>query len=171
MSDHGVLFLTLAEIGGVFVGFGALIAATRRAEFERAQLERIRAVVTIGLVVVVASLVPIGLGSYGLGDRPLWFISSLVFLILQWSVILLSLRSRGARTVLADTTRASPLTAAFFWLALELPVQVPLILTLFGRFPAREPAFYTTSLVFNLFQAAFILAQVVTTQSGPENRP
>jgi len=47
------LFLAIAEIAGVFVGFGALISFTRRAEIEAEQLGQIRAVVTIGLVVIV----------------------------------------------------------------------------------------------------------------------
>ena len=56
------LFVAIAEIAGVFVGFGALISVTRGAEIEASVLGRIRAVVTIGLLVVVAALVPVGLG-------------------------------------------------------------------------------------------------------------
>ena len=41
-----VLFVTIAEIAGVFVGFAALIAVTRRCEIDASQLGQIRAVVT-----------------------------------------------------------------------------------------------------------------------------
>ena len=61
----------MAEIAGVFVGFGALIALTRREEVELSQLGRIRAVVTIGLMVIVAPLIHVILSSYGLDGHPL----------------------------------------------------------------------------------------------------
>jgi hypothetical protein len=57
--------------------------------------------------------------------------------------------------------------AAFFWLLLELPIQVPLVLTLLGLFPDLEPAFYTTALVFHLFEAAYVLARLVYWQASP----
>jgi hypothetical protein len=58
MTEDAVLFITIAEIAGVFVGFAALISVTRRSEIQPAQLGQMRAVVTIGLVVVVAALIP-----------------------------------------------------------------------------------------------------------------
>ncbi|MEJ2265933.1 MAG: hypothetical protein P8X95_21005, partial [Anaerolineales bacterium] len=60
------LFIAMAEIAGVFVGFGALISVTQHSEIEAGQLGQIRAVVTIGLVVMVAALIPIGLDRYHL---------------------------------------------------------------------------------------------------------
>ena len=65
------LFAAIAQIAGVFVGFGALISVTRRNEIEASQLSQIRAVVTIGLVVIVASLIPVGLGRYGVTGHDL----------------------------------------------------------------------------------------------------
>lgn len=160
------LFLTLAQIAGVFVGFGALISFTRRTETEAAQLGQLRAVVTIGLVVVVAALLPVGLSRYGVSGHSLWFTCSLVFLVLGWAVIILSLRRPENRQVMISQTRASPAMAVFFWLLLELPIQVPLLLALLGLYPDLEPAFYTTALVFNLFQAAFVLARLVYWQAS-----
>ena len=151
----------MAEIAGVFVGFGALISVTRRAEIEAEQLGHIRAVVTIGLVVLVAGLIPVGLDRYGVTGRSLWFISSLVFLVLSWGVNLLSLRRAENRQLVIAQLRSRPWSAAFFWLLLELPVQVPLFLALFGVRPELDPAFYLTALLFNLFEAAFVLAQLV----------
>ena len=51
--------------------------------------------------------------------------------------------------------------AAFFWILLEIPIQLPLLLVLLGLWPQQDMALYTTSLVFNLFQAAYVLAQLV----------
>jgi len=161
------LFVAIAEIAGVFVGFGALIGVTRRTEIEMSQLGRIRAVVTIGLTVVVAALVPVVLGGYGIAGHGLWFASSLIFLVLNGAVIVLSLRRPENRTLMAGQARANPATAAFFWLLLEIPVQAPLVLVLTGLWPNLEPAFYTTSLVFSLFEAAYVLAQLVYAEISP----
>ena len=157
-------FVAIAEIAGVFVGFGALISVTRRTKFEVSQIGRIRAVVTIGLMVIVAALIPVVLNSYGLSGHNLWFASSLLFLILNLAVIFLSLLRPENRVLMATQSRANPLMAVFFWLLLEIPVQAPLILVLVGLWQDLEPAFYTTALVFNLFEAAYVLAQLVYAQ-------
>ncbi|MFW9785727.1 MAG: hypothetical protein ACFFFB_25815 [Candidatus Heimdallarchaeota archaeon] len=60
--------------------------------------------------------------------------------------------------------RSSPVTTVFFFLLLEIPLQVPLILVMIGLYPDLEPALYTTALFFNLFEAAVVLAQLVYLQ-------
>ncbi|MCB0912845.1 MAG: hypothetical protein KDB60_14630 [Propionibacteriaceae bacterium] len=164
MSQYADLFVAIAEIAGVFVGFAALIGVARRGDVTTAQLGQIRAVVSLGLVVVVAALVPVGLGLYGLPDRALWTISGLIFLALVWTVIILSLRARENRQLVVSQARTSPVAAAFFWVLLELPIQVPLLLAILGIFPGLGPAFYLTALAFNLFEAAFVLALLVYAQ-------
>jgi hypothetical protein len=161
------LFVAIAEIAGVFVGFGALISVSRRDEIDAAYLGQIRAVVTIGLVVIVAALVPVALSHYDLPDRALWFISSMIFLLISWTVIVLSLRRPENRAMVVDQARTTPYRAIFFWVLLELPVQLPLILSVLGVRPDLQPAFYLTALVFNLFEAAFVLAQFVYQQVSP----
>lgn len=59
MAIDPPLFIAIAEIAGVFVGFGALISITRRSEVDPARLGAIRAVVIAGLTVVVAALIPV----------------------------------------------------------------------------------------------------------------
>jgi hypothetical protein len=76
------------------------------------------------------------------------------------------LRSREAREHLFAEAKSSPVAATFFWLCLEIPIQLPLVLVLLGSFPDLEPAFYTTALVINLVEAAFVLAQVVFSQAA-----
>jgi hypothetical protein len=163
------LFVAIAEIAGVFVGFGALISVTRRNEIEVSQLGQLRAVVTIGLVVIVAALIPVGLGRFGLIGHDLWFWCSLIFFLLNWVVIIFSLRKAENRQLTLTRTRANPVSAVFFWLLLEVPLQVPLVLTLLGLYSDLEPAFYTTALVLNLFEAAFVLAQLVYSQVSTTN--
>lgn len=160
------LFIALAEIAGVFVGFGALISVTRRDEVGTVQLGQIRAVVTIGLMVMVASLIPVGLDRYHLSGRGLWLIASLLFLCINWAVIFISLRRPENRQLMIAQGRSSPIKALFFWILLEIPVQIPLLLAALGLRPDLDPAFYLTALLFNLFEAAFVLAQLVYSQES-----
>jgi hypothetical protein len=162
------LYVALAEIGGVFVGFGALISITRGDDAPTERLARIRAAVTIGLVVIVAALLPLIISRYDLSEEATWRISSLVFLLLSWSVIALAVRSRGNRSMIRAEAMRNPRSSAFFWLALELPIQVPLILAVLGVAPQLSEAFYATALVFNLFQAAFVMAQFVYGRTDPD---
>ena len=160
-----VLFVTIAEIAGVFVGFAALISVTRRAEIDVTQLGQIRAVVTIGLMVVVAALIPVAFSAYDLTGHGLWVVVSLVYLVLNWTVIVVALRRPENRRLAAAQARTTPVTAVFFWL-LEIPIQVPLLLVILGINRDLDAAFYLTALVFHLFEAALILAQLVYSQVG-----
>jgi hypothetical protein len=63
--------------------------------------------------------------------------------------------------------RTSPVISALFWLSLEVPFHILLIITLLGLFPQLEPAFYTTALLIYLFQAVFALVQLVYSQVEP----
>jgi hypothetical protein len=164
MVEDPNLLTAIAEIAGVFVGFGALISVTRRSEIDSAQLSQIRAVVTIGLVVMVAALIPVGLSRYGAEGHTLWLLCSITFLVLIWAVTIFSLRSPDNRRLAVARARDNPIMAAFFWILLEIPMQAPLVLVVFGAAPELESAFYVTALVLNLFQAAFVLAQFVYSQ-------
>ncbi|UCD96981.1 MAG: hypothetical protein JSV35_02720, partial [Candidatus Bathyarchaeota archaeon] len=156
MTQDVELFIAIAEIAGVFVGFGALISLTRQNAIEFSQLGRLRGVVSIGLIVIVAALIPVGLSRYGVTDHDLWLGCSLIFLFLVWSTSILSLRKSEYRDLLTQQSRESPFTSMFFWILLEAPIHVSLILTVIGIYPDLEPAFYTTALLFHLFEAAFI---------------
>ena len=153
--------MALAEIAGVFVGFGALIGVTRRSEIGPTQLGQIQWVVTSGLLVIAAALLPVVLVRYGVTGHNLWSVCSLIVLLLIWFLLGFALRKVEAREQLIAEARANPMAAAFLWLLLELPIQVPLVLAVLGLYPDLEPAFYTTALVFNLFEAAFVLGRLV----------
>ena len=165
MVEGVALFVTIAEIAGVFVGFAALISVTRRSEIEAPQLAQIQAVVTSGLLVVVAALVPVGLTFYNVTGHGLWVAASVIYLALNWMVILFALQRSANREQARAQARQSPIGAAFFWM-MELAIQVPLLLIIFGVNSDLDVAFYMTALVFHLFEAAFILAQLVYAQAG-----
>jgi hypothetical protein len=155
------LFIALAEIAGIFVGFGALISITRKNAIEFSQLGRLRGVVSIGLVVIVTSLIPVGISRYGVTGHNLWLICSIIFLFLMWTMSLMSLRKRKYRELLVNQSRENPFMNLFFWVFLEAPIHVSLILVVLGIYPEFEPALYTTALLFNLFEAIFVLVQIV----------
>lgn len=160
------LFIALAGVAGVFVGFGALISAGPETGRSGAQLGRIRTSVTNGLVVIVAALIPVTLARYQLSGHALWLASSLIFLVISWMVIVTALRRAEFRELALSQVRSRPIQSGFFWVMLELPVQVPLLMTVLGINPDLEPAYYLTALVFNLFQAAFVLTQFVYAQEA-----
>ena len=163
MFEDVRLFVSIAGIAGVFVGFAALIAVTRRSEINASQLGQIQAVVTNGLLVVVAALVPVGVNAYGVTGHGLWLSSALVYLALNWIVIVSALRMPENRELAGAQARATPITAGFFWL-LEIGVQLPLVLVIVGLNREFDVAFYLTALLLHLFEAAFILTQLVYTQ-------
>lgn len=161
------LFVAIAEIAGVFVGFGALISVTRPNAIEATQLARIRGLVTVGLTIIVAALIPVALNLYGVTDHILWFMSSFIFYSLNWFVIILSFRDPVNRELMKTEMKIRPAISVLFWVLLEVPLHVLLILTMLGLFLHLEPAFYTTALLFYLFQAAFALVQLVHSQAEP----
>jgi hypothetical protein len=159
------IFLSIAEIAGVFVGFGALISfSPDRAVEARAPL---RTVVTIGLVVLVAALLPVALARYGLTDRALWGWSSGGFLFVIWLAILVPLLDTEQRTWMKADAKANPALTMFLLAFLELPIQVPLALVVLGVVTTLASAFYVTALVLNLFEAALVLARLVFARSEP----
>ncbi len=171
MGDAMDLLIVLAEMAGIFVGFGALISVSSRSEIASSQLGLVRAMVTIGLIVIIASLVPVGLARYGIAGHDLWFLSSLVFLVLNWTINILSLRQPENRQLMISQARDNPLRSAFFWLLLEIPMQLPLVLIVLGINTELDEAFYITSIILNLLQAAFVMAQFVYShpvQTGEE---
>ena len=159
MVQNVEIFIGIAHIAGIFVGFEALISVTHRKE-----VGRIRSVVTIGLMVIIASLLPIGFDSYGISGHYLWFWCSLIFFILNLVISILSLRNPDNRVALKSQMRSNPFMTILFFLLFEIPLQVPLILAILGLFPDLEYAFYLTALLFSLFEAAFVLAQLVYVQ-------
>jgi hypothetical protein len=166
--DHDAdLFLSIAEIAGVFVGFGALISFSRDRTMEARAL---RMVVTIGLVVLVAALLPVWLARYALTERALWAWSSGAFLLIIWVAILGPLLDPSQRAWMKAESRAHPVFMTLFLVALEIPIQVPLVLVILGVAPTLSPAFYVTALVLNLIEAAVLLARIAFTrvsQPGP----
>lgn len=160
MPEDSELFVSLAEIAGVFIGFGALIGFTRRPDVAAVDRHRINTVVLVGLLVVAAALVPVCLARYSLEPTTTWRVSSFIFLVLIWAVILAPFRDSSDRRLLFSQARPEPIGLVFL-LCLEIAVQGPLVFVLLGLFPTASAALYTTALVINLLQVSFMLSRLV----------
>ena len=151
------LFVALAGIAGVFVGFGALIGATAGQD----EQWLVRNVVNQALMVIVIALVPVVLGRYGLADHALWLGASVIALVIDWAVILLLHSRREHMAFQVLRTRAQRVVLSATLLVLEIPSQVALLLVILGSVPELEPALYLTTVVLWLFQAAVLLVMLV----------
>ena len=87
------LLIPLAEIAGVFVGFGALIAVRAGGAGEPQEVAPMRLVVGMGMLAIIAALTPVTLGRYDLGDHEVLVLSSVLVVVVWWVVNFAHLRS------------------------------------------------------------------------------
>jgi hypothetical protein len=157
------LLVALAGIAGVFVGFGALISGTSGPN----DLWLVRSIVTQGLMVIAAALVPVLIASYGVAGHQLWVVCALAVLALDWAVIVFmhSRREYMAFQVLQGRGTRAAIGSAM--LLLEVPFQGALILIVLGLFPDVDQALYLTAVIVALFQAAVLLVILVYARGRP----
>lgn len=162
------LFFAIAQIAGIFVGFGALISFTRDREVSSYEIFMLRAVVVAGLFIMIGALLPLGINAYGIGETLLWQISGGCLFVLNLASIYFQFAPGTIRETYGKTARANPMGATFFWLILEGTSQVLLILLILGFYSQFARAFYSSVLIINLFQAAYILSSLVFTPHGSD---
>ncbi len=150
------LLLSLAEIAGVFLGFGALISIRSAGTSDAYELTYIRGVVSMGTYVIVAALVPVTLGYYGITGHELWLLSSLVFVAVFWGTFAVEVvRVPESRVVGLATPWARRVVSGLLY----VPMNVALVLVVLGLFPDQEPALYLTALgLLLVFAASFLLS-------------
>jgi len=160
------LFLSLAGIAGVFVGFGALIAVRSGGPSEPEEVAPMRAVVGMGMLTVVAALAPVTLGRYGLTDHQVWALSSALALVGILGFIALSARTPEYRENWATGVAATRWTpgevvgTAATVLYMFALVLAPIILML-GLASDLEAALYFTYVVLILLGAGWTLLWLV----------
>jgi hypothetical protein len=148
------LFLSLAEIAGVFLGFGALIGVRSASTSDAFELTSIREVVVMGTQVIVVTLVPVTLSHYGITGHEVWLLSSLVFLAVYWGTFAVEIvRVPETRTLAAATPGARRAVS----MLLFVPLNVALVLIALGLFPDQEPALYLTAVALLVVLAASFL--------------
>ncbi len=166
------LLIPLAEIAGVFVAFGALIASRSAGTADLFDVGGVLLVMTQGAAVIITALTPLAISRYGVDGHGLWLASSILFLVVFFgSDELLKRLSPERRAMLAAwplRTRARmEIVAAIVW----GPMIIGLIVIVLGLLPDQEPALYFTAVALNLVMAILILLVVVTGQARPKAAP
>ena len=146
-------FVGLASIAGIFVGFAALITASD----DEDSPVLIKGIVNIGMLTLAGALIPILLAKFGMGEALLWRLAGGAFFTIIW----FSLLHPTTRKFLVIQFRLDLRAALFFWIFIEIPIQLPLVFSILGILPSYHEAFYTTSIVLNLIQAGYLLVQFV----------
>ncbi len=161
------LFLSLAEIAGVFVGFGALISIRSAGTSEAHEVTYIRSVVSLGIWVVVVALAPVIIGQYGVGTHELWLVCSLLGLVLYLGMWLVNERTTESRDLGASYSRAEMIGVVASNLTFTLLVIAALGVIVLGVFPDQERALYLTAVALVLSFGAFTLLLLVLSQRRP----
>jgi hypothetical protein len=163
------LYLSLAGIAGVFVGFGALIAIRGGGPTEDYDVASVGMVVWGGITVIFVALVPVTLSRFDLSGHALWLACSLIALVLFWIgnevVGRVSRELRALKTMYPRRTRWwMELVGMAFW----APMTVALVAIILGLLPDQEPALYFASVVLLLLMDAWLLLLLVFSVGRPE---
>jgi hypothetical protein len=156
------LFLSLAEIAGVFVGFGALIAVRSGSTMQAGEINDVRWVVTTAIWVVIAALAPIVVSSFGPTGHDLWLgcsLLALAFLVVMTAVFALTPENRAELADhLANTPRALIVAVMVptFWAPFVLVIAALVVVAL-GLFPDQERALYLMAVALGLLMSALML--------------
>jgi hypothetical protein len=95
------LFVGLAGIAGVFVGFGALIAV-RSGGASADEVGYMRGVVGFGLLTIVAALAPVAVSRYAVTEHLVWAASSVLALVGLVAFTVVQARTREYRANLTS---------------------------------------------------------------------
>jgi hypothetical protein len=158
------LFLALAEIAGIFVGFGALIALRSGATADPAEVMFVGMVVWMGVQTVAGALAPVAISRFGVTGHALWVACSVIVLALFWIGDALVMRlSPERRAILAAMPRKDRARQELVGVPFWVPMNVALVLVVLGVLPDQEAALYFAALVLLLlFDAGMVLLLVIT---------
>lgn len=154
---------TLAQIAGVFVGFGALISVRRGNQTRPIELTFIRGVVWTGLLVIVAALLPVALDPF-IDPDALWRLCGFLTLAVYWGMVLLNNLTPEHRRLMAAYRRRHLVWLVVVGVLLDLPMTVALGVLVLGLRPDLEAALYAVGIVSILFEASFYLLYLVYTE-------
>jgi hypothetical protein len=163
------LFIELAGIAGVFVGFGALIAVRSGGPTEAGVVTGIRWLVSVAMWVVVAALAPVIVSRYDLAGHEIWLVCSLVALAMWVGITVVTGRSPEYRQDVAATSRARFIGEEAVGALLFVPMLAALVVVVLGLIPDQEPALYFTAVSLGLFISVFMLLALVFAQRPAES--
>jgi hypothetical protein len=157
------LFLSLAEIAGVFVGFGALIALRSNGSTDPIDVMVIGMVVWVAIAVVIIAFAPVALSRFGVTGHALWLACSVIALLVFFagdSVVTRASRERRAFIAEAPMRRrwkGELAVGAVTW----IPAIVALGLVILGVLPEQEAALYFLAAALFLLLCAILLLMIV----------
>ncbi|HEX8940421.1 MAG TPA: hypothetical protein VF763_09670 [Candidatus Limnocylindrales bacterium] len=161
------LFMELAGIAGVFVGFGALIAVRGGGASDAFEVAWMRGVVSLGLLAVLAALAPVVISRYGLMEHDVWALCSVLFLVTfigLFAIISLTPEGRSAEDPIPMSIKF--VRVAVWVLSLMVIVVTPVAIVL-GVAPVKEEALYFTLVALALFWSGVCLLMLVFTGRRP----
>ena len=144
----------IAEIAVAFGGVSALIGIIGATAHREAalDLERLKTVVLISLLIVAAALLPIIVSEYKLGQAVGWRLTGVIAFSLNLLLLIYVARA-GARSGLHAADRMYVL----FGYGIEPFVQGALLCIVFGAFVKHSSALYLTFLILALAQSGSAL--------------
>jgi len=166
------LFLSLAGIAGVFVGFGALIAVRSGGPSDPLEVAPMRMMVSMAMLTIVGALAPVTLGRYDLTDHQVWALGSALILVGWLLIVVFSARTPEYRAGWAAgiaETKVTPIAVvgwAVYALYMIASFLTPIIIVL-GVAPELEAALYFTCVVLILLGTGWILLGLVFAQRRP----
>jgi hypothetical protein len=166
------LLLSLAEIAGVFVGFGALIAVRSGGGATTSEISSLRWVMSSAIWVVIAALAPVFVSRYGVTGHELWLACGILDLGILLIALVVNWRAPENLADLSETLATVPRSVIVlvmgptFWLP-TLAVAIALGAVVSGRVTDQEPALYLTAVGLGLFMAAIHLFVMVFWQRSP----
>jgi len=164
------LFMELAAIAGVFVGFGALIAVRSGGPSEPLELAPMRMMVSMAMLTIVAALAPVTLGRYDLTHHQVWALGSALILVGWLLLLVVSARTPEYRAAYTESYRAitpgGVVEGVAFVLYMIVSLLTPIVIML-GVAADLEAALYFTVVVLILLGAGWILLGLVFMQRRP----
>ena len=166
------LFVGLAGIAGVFVGFAALIAVRIGGPSDPLEVAPMRMIVSMAMLTIVAALAPVALGRYDLTDHQVWALSSALGWVGFALMGAVSARTPEYRASWAMSAAATRLTLGavvewvFFALYMIVLLVAPIVIIL-GVAPELEAALYFTYVALILLGAGWALLGLVFAQRLP----
>jgi cation transport ATPase len=162
------LYMGLAGIAGVFVGFGALIAVRGGSPSDAFETMYMRFVVWLGMLAVVAALVPLTLSRYGLGEHEVWVLSCFILVAAYLGMGIVNVRMPETRAVDAALSRRHQIAELGMSVLIGIPALIAVILIVLGLRPDLEAALYRTVVVLLLLGAGGTLLELVYSQRRPQ---
>jgi hypothetical protein len=165
------LFLSLAEIAGVFVGFGALIAVRSGGAGGPQEVAPMRLVVGFGMLTIIAALAPVTLGRYDLTGHQVLVLSSVlvavVFVVIAFVHVRAPEYKEAVPIVMATRPAIQNLSENVAGVLVMGGSALALVVIMLGVAPELEVALYFTVVVLCLVMAAWSLLWLVFMHRRP----